>query len=179
MEARGEERVQEGQCSFPSPRVLLILAAAVFLFGAVALAFGSVDAALGASSTVRMYQNGWSVGTMAFVLAGNAIYLPGVVLALASLGLAQSGSTRGRAAKITRPLFVLAVAMILVGVGKATCAVGSDYYGQHETLAWSTAQKVLGQLVRSVFDAGILAGLAYLCLRQVGSADSREANNLD
>jgi hypothetical protein len=179
MALRGKKGMREDKWLSAGLSTLLILAAVVFLLAAVALAFSSIDAALGTSSSVPMYQNGWSVATMVFVLAGNAIYLPGVLLGLAALGLAQSETTRERAAKLSRPLFIIGVAVLMIGVGEATCAVGTSYYGHLETLTWSAAQGALGHLGRWLFKAGTLAGLAYLCLRQVGSADSREANKLD
>jgi hypothetical protein len=170
MEAAPEERVREDQRPSANPRVLTTLAAAVLVLSAAALAFSSVDAAIGISSARHIYQNGWAVGSMVLMYAGSAIYLPSVLLGLAALTLVQSRTTRERAARIARPLFILGVLVVIVGIGRAICELGSDYYAQIETLGWHDAQTVFGLLGRSLLHAGTLTGLAYLCRRQVGSA---------
>jgi hypothetical protein len=179
MRSSSGEPFEGGGHSPPGRRALLILAAAVFLPYAVALALRCVDAAVGSSSTFPNYENGWSVGSMVLMFAGYAIYRPGVLLGIAALILAQSRTARGRAAKTAWPLFMLSVAVIIVGVGRAICEVGSDYYAHMETLGWSTAQTAFGLLGRSLLQAGTLAGLAYLCGHQVGSATPCETSRLE
>jgi hypothetical protein len=175
MESGSEERLHEDVSLSGGPGVLLILGAAVLVLCAAALAFSSVDAAIGGSSTSPNYGNGWSVGSVVFMYAGSAVYLPGVLLGMAALVLAQSKTTRGRAAKMAWPLFMLSVAVIIVGIGRAVCEV----HPHLDIVSWPTAQTVLSQLGRSLVRAGTLAGLAYLCRQQVRSTTPCETNELD
>lgn len=154
--AREEESVSNAH------RALLSLATVVLALSAIAVAFNWIDAVAGVSAAGQVYRNGWSVATMVVTLTGNAIYLPGVLLGLAALILAQSKTTRGRAARMTRTLLVLGGIVVMLGIGRAFCEAASDYYSQQETLAWPTAQTGLGVLGRALFHAGVLAGLAYL-----------------
>lgn len=178
MESSSEDLFRKGGHSTSGDRVLLILAAAVFLLSSVALALSCVDAAVGGSAFPN-YENGWSVGSMVLMYTGNAVYLPCLLLGLAALGLAQSKVTRGHATKMVRPLLFVAVLVIALGIGRAVCEVGSDYYAQMETLGWQDVQTVFRLLGRSLLYAGTLAGLAYLCRQHVGSPDPCETNNLD
>jgi hypothetical protein len=116
---------------------------------------------------------------MVLMLTGSAIYLPGVLLGLAALSLAQSQAAREYATRTARPLFILGVVLVLLGIARAVCEVGSDYSEHLGTLGWFTAQTAFGLLGRSLVQAGTLAGLAYLCGHQVGSATPCETSRLE
>jgi hypothetical protein len=136
---------------------LLILAGLVFFIAAVLVDSDATWDNWGIAETILLY-------------VGTGVFNAGVLVGLGILATARSNDVSRRPIAVASLLSKAGAAVVVLGVAQAVCIVGSSHYGQ----GWQyEASQVAFRVAGSVFEAGVLAGLALLCLRVSEPRSSR------
>ena len=142
-----------------SPRNLVPIAMAVILLLFAAIVF-DLAAALGESGEIR---DNWSIAWGIISKMRLAVFYPGVLIGLGTFAIARRGETVSAAPRVARILSWGGVVVVLLGVVEAISFLGVGQWG-----GWrGEAAQVAHIAATAVFEGGVLAGLALLCLRRL------------
>jgi hypothetical protein len=148
----------EGPLAAGSPRNLLPIAMTVLLLMFAGIVF-YIAAVFGDSEGTR---DNWSIATTILTYLSYAVFYPGVLVGLGTFATAWSGDRVSAAAGVARLLSWAGAALVVLGVAQAICVVGIGYWGEWR----GEASQVAIVVANRVFEGGVLAGLALLCLRR-------------
>jgi hypothetical protein len=157
----------EGSIMSGSPRDLVLVAAVVGLLILASLVF-FIAAVLGDSDGT--WKN-WSMAETILMFVSTGVFYAGLLVGLGTVATSGSRGASALAVAVASLLSNAGAAIIILGVAQAVCIVGANHYGQgwqHE--AYQVAYRMAG----SVFEAGVLAGLALVCQRQSKPRGSRD-----
>jgi hypothetical protein len=161
----GQPDDKESSITSGSPRNLVLVAAVVGLLFFAGVVF-YLAAVFGDSDATR---DNWVTAETILLFVSSAIFYSGVLVGLGTLATARPGDVSRRPIAVASLLSKAGAAVVILGVVQAVCMIGTNHYGQ----AWQhEAYQVAFRMAGSVFQAGVLAGLALLCLRQSKPGDS-------
>lgn len=167
----GQGDEDEGSITSGSPRNLVLVAAVVGLLVFASLVF-FIASVLGDSDSTR--ENWWVAETILMFVSTGVFYV-GLLVGLGTVATAGSRGASARAVAVASLLSKAGAAIIILGVAQAVCIVGASRYGQ----GWQhEAYQVAFRMAGNVFEAGVLAGLALICLRQSKPGDRGGQGNL-
>ena len=113
----------------------------------------------------------WGIAETILMYVGTGVFSAGVLVGLGTLATARSNDVPRRPIAVAGLLSKGGAAVVILGVAQAVCTVGTSSYGQ----GWQhEAYQVAFRMASSVFEGGLLAGLALLCLRQAKPRGSRD-----
>jgi hypothetical protein len=161
--------IRELKETLGNPRLLLILAGVTMLLALCGLISYCVGTAIGEDA------DAWRVTRISLFSLIHAIVYPGVLLSLAVLAVPSVVGGPAGVHRVFRVLVIAAIALVLVGVGEAITEIGQWSNSRYPDSRWYAAGSVSSGLAGAVFQAGVLVGLAYLCLRRSGALESPEA----
>lgn len=162
-EAEGGEPDGNGNVSIPvAPGFLLALggvAAALTIAAGVSYFMGSI------SSTT-----GWDRASTILKFLEGALFFAGVLVGLGTLVTAYSRGMSKSVQQKSRLLLYAGVALVVLGIADVVCIViGRLPYGpSYRASSWQIIGLIFTTLAGAIFYAGVLEGLAYLCLRLPG-----------
>ncbi len=140
-----------------SPRNLVPIAMTVVLLFFAGIVF-YLAATFDEADTTR---ENWMVAQVILVYLEQAIFCSGVLLGLGALATARKGDGTSAVSTVARLLSWGGAAVVILGVAQSVCIVGSEWGG------WRTeATQIATKMATAVFEGGVLAGLALLCLRR-------------
>ena len=150
----------EGSITSGSPGNLVLVAVVVALLFFAGLVF-YVTAIFADSDVTR--DNGRIAETI-LVYIGGGIFSAGLLVGLGTVATAGAKGASSRATAVSSLVSKAGALVIILGVAEAVCIIGAKQYGQ----GWQyEASQVAFRVGTSVFEGGVLAGLALVCLRQV------------
>ena len=114
--------------------------------------------------------NGWQVADIVLGYVSNAVYVPGILVGLGTLATARTkGVSTPPIQRMARFLLLGGVAVVVLAIIQVVCtSIGKLPYAS----SWDTTSWVFSMIGSALFYAGILEGLAYLCLRQANHLKS-------
>jgi sugar phosphate permease len=149
----------EGSITSGSPGNLVLVAVVVGLLFFAGLVF-YITAIFADSDVTR---DNWWIAETILVYIGGGIFSAGLLVGLGTVATARSKGVSSRATAVASLVSKAGAAVIILGVAEAVCIVGANQYG----LGWQfEASQVAFRVGSSVFEGGVLAGLALICLRQ-------------
>jgi hypothetical protein len=149
------------------PDILLGLAAAAAV---LAIANGVVNYV-----AYQLNANGWQVADSMLGYVSTAVYVSGILVGLGTLATARTNGVSTSIQRMVRFLLLGGVAVVVLGIIQVVCInVGELPYGglPYASSHWYIAGWVFSLIGSTLFYAGILEGLAYLCLRQANHLKS-------
>ncbi len=159
----------EGSITSGSPGNLVLVAVVVALLFFAGLVF-YITAIFADSDVTR---DNWRIAETILVYIGGGIFSAGLLVGLGTVATAGAKGASSRATAVASLVSKAGALVIILGVAEAVCIIGAKQYGQ----GWQyEASQVAFRVGSSVFEGGVLAGLALICLRQVrhsGSADKQ------
>ena len=159
----GEPDDDEGSITSGSPRNLVPVAAVVCLLFFAGVVF-YIAAFLGDSDATR--DNWWTADAILHDVS-TGIFYAGILVGLGTIAAARSKGACRRSIAVASLLSKTGAVIVFLGVAQAVCVVGSDSYG----LGWQyEASQIAFRIASRVFEGGLLAGLALICLRQTRAA---------
>jgi hypothetical protein len=163
----GQPDDDEGSITSGSPNNLLLMAVAVGLLIFAGLVF-FLAAVYGDSDATW---DNWVIAETILHYVGTGIFYAGFLVGLGTLTTARSNDVPRRRIAVAGLLSKGGAAVVILGVAQAVCIVGTNSYGQ----GWQhEPYQVAFRMASSVFEGGLLAGLALLCLRQSKPGGTRE-----
>jgi hypothetical protein len=153
----------EGSITSGSPGNLVLVAVVVGLLFFAGLVFYIAATFLdsGASNATR---DNWAIARTILSYIGTGVFSAGLLVGLGTVATARSKGASSRAIAVASLVSKAGAAVIILGVAEAVCIIGANQYGQ----GWQyEASQVAFRVATRVFEGGVLAGLALLCLRQV------------
>jgi hypothetical protein len=140
------------------------------------LALGGVAAALTIAAGVSYFMgstssaSGWAKADTILRFLDNALFFAGVLVGLGNLVIAFSKGTSTSVEQTSRLLLYAGVAIVVMGIADVVCiTIGRLPYGpSYRGGSWQITGQVFSTLAGTIFYAGVLEGLAYLCLRLPG-----------
>ncbi|MBN2099381.1 MAG: hypothetical protein JW753_07270 [Dehalococcoidia bacterium] len=156
----GQGDEDEGSITSGSPRNLVIVAAVVGLLIFASLVF-FIAAVLGGSDGTS---DNWWVAETILLFVSTGVFYAGLLVGLGTVATAGSRGASARAVAVASLLSKAGAVIIILGVAQAVSIVGASRYGDRagNTRPTRSAFRMTG----SVFEAGVLVGLALLCLHQ-------------
>jgi hypothetical protein len=149
------------------PDILLGLAAAAAV---LAIANGVVNYV-----AYQLNANGWQVADSMLGYVSTAVYVSGILVGLGTLATARTNGVSTSIQRMVHFLLLGGVAVVVLGIIQVVCInVGELPYGglPYASSHWYIAGWVFSLIGSTLFYAGILEGLAYLCLRQANHLKS-------
>ena len=104
----------------------------------------------------------WQRALYVLSCVGTAVSYCGLRLGLGTLATARSKALSSRANAVASLLSKAGAALVVLGVAESVCIIGGNVWSGWRGDASMVAFRVAGR----VFEAGLLAGVALLCLRQ-------------
>jgi hypothetical protein len=153
----------EGSITSGSPGNLVLVAVVVGLLFFAGLVFYIADTFFdsGASNATR---DNWGIAHTILSYISTGVFSAGLLVGLGTVATARSKGVSSRAIAVASLVSKAGAAVIVLGVAEAVCIVGANQYG----LGWQfEASQVAFRVGTRVFEGGVLAGLALICLRQV------------
>jgi hypothetical protein len=162
----GQPDDDEGSITSGSPKNLLLVAIAVALLTSAGLVFFIAwqweD--LGSAS------GKWRVACSILSFTATGVFYSGTLVGLGTIATAQPNDVSRRPIAVASLLSKAGAAVIILGVAAAVCTIAAnDWEGWR-----GVASMVATDIAYRVFGAGVLAGLALLCLRQSKPGGSRD-----
>ncbi len=142
-----------------SPRNLVPIAMAVLLlfFAGIVFYIAAMFADTGTS------RDNWGIAQIILIYMGQAVFYSGVLIGLGTLATARKGDAASAAPRVARLLSWAGAAVVVLGVAQSICIVGIEQWG-----GWRLEASQIGlRMGTAVFEGGVLAGLALLCLRRL------------
>jgi len=163
----GQRHDDEGSITSGSPNNLLLVAVAVGLLFFAGIVF-YLAAILGDSDGTK---DNWGIAGGVLGLVTSAIFFSGLLVGLGTVATSRSNNDSRRPIAVASLLSKGGAAIVILGVAQAVCIVGANQYGQ----GWQhEASQVAFTVAGSIFEGGLLAGLALLCLRIAKAAGARD-----
>lgn len=156
----------EGSITSGSPRNLVLVAAVVGLLFFAGMVF--YIAAVFSHSDPFSTRDNWATADVVLSFVASGVFYAGVLVGLGTIATARSKRGHSRAAPVASLLSKAGAVIIVLGIAEAICIIGATHYGQE----WQNEASVVAFRVGTrVFQAGVLAGLALICLRQLKPRD--------
>ncbi len=141
-----------------SPRNLVPIAMAVLLLFFAGMVF--YLAAMFADSGAP--RDNWAIAQVILIYLSQAVFYSGVLIGLGTLATTRKGDPASAAPRVARLLSWAGAAVVVLGVAESICIVGIEQWG-----GWRLEASQVGlRMGTAVFEGGVLAGLALLCLRR-------------
>ena len=153
---QGEMGGDEDPLAYGSPRNLVPIAMTVLL-----LIFAAVVFFLAAELPDVADRDKWGIAGNVISYVASGISWAGILVGLGTLATARPKDARS-VESVARLLSFAGALVVVLGVAGSVCLVGrNDWDGWR-----NQASQIAYLLAYRVFDGGVLAGLALLCLRQ-------------
>lgn len=89
-----------------------------------------------------------------------AVFYPGVLVVLGTFATARPGEKVSAVPQVAKPLSWAGAVVVILGVIHSVCIVGAGVFG-----GWREEATLIAEMMaHRVFEGGVLAGLALLCL---------------
>lgn len=145
-----------------SPRNLVPIAMAVLLLFFAGTVF-YISTVFAQPDEVR---DNWYTAVTVLSYLASAVFYAGVVVGLGTLATARAGDRMSAATGVAKLLSWAGAVVVALGVVQSVCIVGAGVFG-----GWrQEATQIAVLMAHRVFEGGVLAGLALLCLRRVKGA---------
>lgn len=161
----GQRQTDDGEdpLASGSPRNLVPIAMTVLLLSFAGVVFYVTASLLDSRST----RDNWDIAGAVLSSVGNAVFYSGLLVGLGTFATAQSKDVSS-AASVARLLSYTGAVVVALGVAESVCIVGiNEWSGWH-----NEASQIAFRLADRVFEGGMLAGMALLCLRRVKRSQS-------
>ena len=156
----GQPDDDEGSITSGSPGNLVLVAVVVGLLFFAGVVF-YVAAVFANSHATR---DNWQLAETILQYVSTAVFSAGLLVGLGTVATTRSKSASARAPAVASLVSKAGAVVIILGVAEAVCIIAANQYGQ----GWQwEASQVAFRIGTRVFEGGVLAGLALLCLRQV------------
>ena len=161
-DGQGPSSVFRNSSILVCPGILLGLAAAAAVFN---IANGVVYYVAN-----QLNASGWQVADTMLSYVSTAVYVSGILVGLGTLATARTNGVSTPVQRMARFLLLGGVAVVVLGIIQVVCtSIGKLPY---VSSSWYTTGWVFSLMGSALFYAGILEGLAYLCLRQANHLKS-------
>lgn len=162
----GRKDGDKGSITSGSPKNLLLVAIVVgLIFFAGAVFY--IAASFADSHTTR---DNWQLADVILQSVSTAIFYSALLLGLGTLATVRSRGISSPVNAVARLVSSAGTAVIVLGIAESVCIIGTDMWP-----TWQYgASQVAFTVATRVFQAGVLAGLALLCLRQARPRGSGE-----
>ena len=159
----GQRDDDEGSITSGSPRNLLLVAIVVALLTFAGVVFYIAWQWDDLSSADVKWRLAYSI--LSFTATG--VFYSGTLIGLGTIATARPNVVSRRPVAVASLLSKAGATVVVLGVAASVCAIAADdWAGWH-----GQASMVAMDMVYRVFGAGVLAGLALICLRQSKPTD--------